>query len=433
MASTPPQLTPTRGDRIHYIDGIRAFAALAVVVLHVLQMRGLRLETTGLIPGFDYSGSLTESLFSDLIRMLTTVFLNVGTMAVELFIVISGYTIMMSIVRSKDGLPKGGIRGYMKRRIKRIWPPYYAALIISIAIILFVPGMGTPFNNRYHDLHLPLTLENAATHALFIHNWFPEHSLKINAPLWTIAVEEQIYLLFPFVLLPFWRRMQGGLMIVSAAVIGFLPMLVLPYEVYHSSHLWYLVLFSLGATGVSINFSGRPRESIVRDRVPWALVGVIILGIWLGITKLSGRLLGLSDDTLFRLEPLTDIVFGGAMACFMVHLTETWKRGKPRLSFLAVFDSRPAVMLGIFSYSIYLMHAPVLALTTRFLRGLGIDGEPLYVFLIVLGIPLVIIVTYAFHLVFERPFMPPGARKLPKSEPAEKLSHATAGSSLSEN
>jgi peptidoglycan/LPS O-acetylase OafA/YrhL len=424
MASTPPQLTPTRSERIHYIDGIRAFAALSVVVLHILQMRGLRLETTGLIPGFDYSGGLTDGLISNLIGMLTTVFLNLGTMAVELFIVISGYTIMMSIVRSKDGLPKGGIRGYMKRRIRRIWPPYYAALLLSIAVIVLVPGMRELSFDRYHDIQLPLTAENIASHALFIHNWIPDHSLKINAPLWTIAVEEQIYLLFPFVLLPFWRRMQGGLMIASAAVVGFLPMLFLPFEVYHASHMWYLVLFSLGATGVSINFSNRPRESIARERVPWGLAGILVLGVWFGITKLGSRLLGLDDDMLFRLEPLTDIIFGGAMACFLVHLTETWKRGKPRVSFLAVFDSRPAVTLGIFSYSIYLMHAPVLSVFTQFLRGMGIDGEPLYIVLLVVGIPLAVAATYLFHLVFERPFMPQGARQLPKPEAKESLSTA---------
>jgi peptidoglycan/LPS O-acetylase OafA/YrhL len=387
-------------------------------------MRGLRLENLGLPLNFDYSGGLTDNLFSDIVHVLTALFLNVGTLAVELFIVISGYTIMMSIVRSKDGLPKGGVRGYMKRRIKRIWPPYYAALILSIAIILLVPGMGEPSNDRYHDLHLPLTFENVLTHALFIHNWVPSHSLQINAPLWTIAVEEQIYLLFPFLLLPFWRRQQGGRMIVSAMLIGWLPMLVLPFEVYHSSHVWYLILFALGATGVSINFSNRPREALVRNRVPWGLAGVAILVIWVGITKVAPRLLGLGDSFAHNTEPVTDVIFGGAMACFLVHLTETWKRGKPRFSFLAVFDSRPAIRLGVFSYSIYLMHAPVLSLLTQFLRSAGIDNEALYVLLLMVGVPLVIAVTYLFHLIFERPFMPQAARQIPKPEPQETLTAA---------
>ncbi|MCL4248373.1 MAG: acyltransferase [Anaerolineae bacterium] len=414
-ATTHAAEPPTKNNgRIHYIDGVRAFAALAVVVLHILQMRGLRLETAGVIPGFDYSGALTDGAVSDILRIMIAVFLNLGTLAVKVFIVISGYTIMISVVKSKDGMPKGGLKGYMQRRIKRIWPPYYAALAISILIILLIPGMNELSFNRYHDVALPLSLEAVVSHALFIHTWFPQYAQTINTPMWSIAVEEQIYILFPLVLLPFWRSRNSLFMLLSAMVVGWLPMLFLPLETYHSTRAWFLILFALGATGVSINFSNRPQEIKLRERIPWAPLGIGLLGAWFVATKIAPRLLGIDDThSLMRLEAFTDILFGGAWMAFFIHLTEVWKVGIPKRSFLAVFNSRPAVTLGLFSYSIYLMHVPILSVLTMVLMRMGVDGELLYILLFVIGFPLAIGLTYLFHLAFERPFMPQAAKQLP--------------------
>ncbi|MCC6615400.1 MAG: acyltransferase [Anaerolineae bacterium] len=409
--STAPGSSSKNG-RIHYIDGIRAFGAIAVVIVHILQMRGLRLETAGVIPGFDYSGGLGAGLGSDLIRMAFPLFLNLGTLALKLFIVVSGYTIMFPVVRSKDGMPKGGIKGYVKRRVKRIWPPYYAALALSILFILLVPGMNTLTFNSYHDIALPLSPGAVVTHALFIHTWFPQYAQTINTPMWSIAVEEQIYILFPLVLLPFWRRRNSLLMIVSAMVVAWLPMLFLPLEVYHSTRAWFLILFAFGAAGISINYSNRPREMMLREKVPWGWVSIGMMGLWFVASKIVPRLLGFDDpDSLMRLEAFTDVLFGGAAMSFLIHATEVWKVGIPKWSIVAMLNWKPAVQLGLFSYSLYLMHVPLLSMLTLVVLQLGFTGEMFYVVMLITGIPLVIGVTYLFHIIFERPFMPDAARK----------------------
>ncbi|MCA9903759.1 MAG: acyltransferase [Anaerolineae bacterium] len=417
--STPaPAQSSAKNGRIHYIDGIRAFGALAVVIVHILQMRGLRLETAGIIPGFDYSGALGDGLGADLIRMAFPIFLNLGSLALKLFIVVSGYTIMFPVVKSLDGLPKGGIKGYVKRRVRRIWPPYYAALAISILIILIVPGMNTLTYNRYHDIALPLTPEAILTHAFFIHTWFPQYAQTINTPMWSIAVEEQIYILFPLVLLPFWRNRNSALMIISAMVVAWLPMLFLPLETYHSTRAWFLILFAFGAAGVSINFSDRPREMALRKKIPWGWLSIGLMGLWFAAAKIAPKLIGLDDTaSLMRLEAFSDVFFGGAAMAFLIHSTEVWKVGIPKWSIVGVLNWRPAVKLGLFSYSVYLMHVPLLSLMTMVLVQMGLGGEMFYVVLLVIGIPLVIGLTYLFHLIFERPFMPQAARHAPPPQP----------------
>jgi peptidoglycan/LPS O-acetylase OafA/YrhL len=62
--------------------------------------------------------------------------------------------------------------------------------------------------------------------------------------------------------------------------------------------------------------------------------------------------------------------------------------------------------LGTFSYSLYLMHVPVLTVVTLVGISLGITSIPAYLFMVAVGIPLALIFTYLFHLIFERPFMP---------------------------
>jgi len=412
-----PQAANKNG-RIHYIDGIRAFGALAVVIVHILQMRGLRLETAGVIPGFDYSGALGSGLGADLIRMVFPIFLNLGSLALKLFIVVSGYTIMFPVVKSKDGLPKGGIKGYIQRRIKRIWPPYYAALAISILVILLIPGMNTLTFNRYHDIALPLSPEAVLTHALFIHTWFPQYAQTINTPMWSIAVEEQIYILFPLVLLPFWRHRNSVLMIVSAMVVAWVPMLVLPLEVYHSTRAWFLILFAFGAAGISLNYSNRPREMMLRKKMPWGWLAIGLLGAWFIAAKVAPKLLGFDDPaSLMRLEAFTDVLFGGAAMSFLVHSTEVWKVGIPKWSIVGILNWKPAVRLGLFSYSLYLLHVPILSMLTVLLLNMGFDGELFYVVLFITGIPLAIGLTYLFHIVFERPFMPQAAQKSSSARP----------------
>ncbi|MBE0689258.1 MAG: hypothetical protein IH587_03945 [Anaerolineae bacterium] len=78
-----------------------------------------------------------------------------------------------------------------------------------------------------------------------------------------------------------------------------------------------------------------------------------------------------------------------------------------------MFNSRPAVSIGLFSYSIYLMHVPIISVLAMVLMRMGVDGELLYVLLFVIGFPLAIVLTYLFHIVFERPFMPQAAKKEP--------------------
>jgi peptidoglycan/LPS O-acetylase OafA/YrhL len=399
-ALTPPQ----QRDRIHYIDGLRGLAAFAVVLSHALEMQGYHASFYGVQPIVQLEGTWISTLFVPAFAVIGWL----ATIAVKLFIVISGYSLMLAVARSKDGALRGGLGGYFKRRIRRIWPPYYATLVLSLALLI-IPGMYSE-RGVYQDLAIPVTTEAITAHALFIQNLNPAWTGLINPPLWTIAVEEQIYVLFPFLLLPLWRRFGSLTLVAVGFGLAYLLMALLPPEYYNNGRLWYVGLFACGAVGASISFSQRAGEQRWRGRLGRWWVVMALFGLWALVMVLPKRIIPGFEALVPHTEPFTDVMFGFAVMSLLICLTENWKRGFRARSLLGFLESRPIVGVGIFSYSMYLMHAPILAVITLALHNLGIIGDVFYVWILVLGVPLTMFGTYLFHQVFERPFMPQAAK-----------------------
>jgi peptidoglycan/LPS O-acetylase OafA/YrhL len=411
---TAAKAVEKKPGRIDYVDGIRALAALAVVFLHAFQMRGYDLHGVITLPP-DLLPS--DTALGSALEMLYAVGGDLGLYAVKVFIVISGFTLMLGAAKSADGMPKGGLKGYFKRRIRRIWPPYYAALALSLAIIFVVPGMQTEFGG-YRDMFIPVTTDGIVSHLFFLQNLTPDWAMQINTPLWTIAVEEQIYLIFPFLLLPLWRRFPSVVLVLVGAIVPLVASLVLPYVNFIEVRPWFLVLFGFGAWAASISFSKRPQDMHWRDRLPWVPLAGVFIVLWAGVKYLLPRLMGANVPDGYLTDPVSDPFLAAAVGCMLVHWTKVWQRGIPKFSVLAMLNSRLLVKIGFFSYSIYLMHAPFLAVITEVLRGLGINNDLFFILILVPGVPLVVLLAYIFHIIFERPFMPQAAPQQAETQAA---------------
>jgi peptidoglycan/LPS O-acetylase OafA/YrhL len=104
---------PEKRLRLEYLDGLRGLAALYVVLVHIEPSIGEQLPTW---------------------LQLFTKTLRYGRVSVVIFIVLSGYVLMASVVRSLNGYVAGGLWGYIKRRSRRILPPYYATLVFCVLL-----------------------------------------------------------------------------------------------------------------------------------------------------------------------------------------------------------------------------------------------------------------------------------------------------------
>lgn len=158
-------LLPLQGTRneIQALDGVRALAALSIVVYHTLIMERVNLAAYGALP-------------NDGINFLAT--------GVQLFFILSGFLLFrpyaLAILTQR---PLPDWRRFYQRRALRILPAYY--------VVLAIVALTTT-----RALQSPAWL-NLLSHVALVHDMFPLFNRDLDGPFWTLAVEWQFYLLLP--------------------------------------------------------------------------------------------------------------------------------------------------------------------------------------------------------------------------------------------
>jgi peptidoglycan/LPS O-acetylase OafA/YrhL len=376
----PTQAKPDRTIvRLRYLDGLRGLAALYVVLFHAYQEADP-----------DLSGSQFSIALQSATRWLTH-----GRFSVAVFIVLSGYCLMLPVVRSADRRLRGGFWQYLKRRSQRILPPYYAALILSLALFIVIPGsLYGRMGMHWAFAHPVFTPGNLLSHAALVHNLHPDWVFKINGPLWSVATEWQIYFLFAALLLPLWRSIGLPFTVVIAIGLGLIPHFFLP-NLLEESSFWYFGLFALGMAAASINFSTQPQSVWCATHIPWGKLGggllAVAIGvrIWNGLSPWHGRV-------------IEDCLAGVAIACLLVAWTNQQTRElSPPSRVLNLLRSRWATSLGAFSYSLYLIHLPVLGVAQLGISYLHLSPVERLLALLTIATPLTLFCAYGFHRLFE--------------------------------
>lgn len=163
-------MTEPEGRRLAAIDGLRAIAAVSVLVYHAW------LYT---LPTVD--AGRTDSALDHAIHELR--------LGLVLFFVLSGFLLFGPWVRSVlDGTPGPRVRAYAVRRAARILPAYYLAVLGSIALLWSIPDSP--------GVRLP-PAEDLWLFAVFGQNFRDATLLTLDPPMWTLAVEVAFYLCLP--------------------------------------------------------------------------------------------------------------------------------------------------------------------------------------------------------------------------------------------
>ncbi len=379
-------------ERVHlkHLDGLRGLTALYVVFHHAFE---------DFRP--PYHGNGLPSWLRHLIKLT-----EFGQAAVAIFIVLSGYCLMMPLVQTNTTYLRDGVFEYIKRRARRILPPYYAAIGVSLLLIATIPAMNQKSNTLW-DASLPaFHVDNILSHLLLVHNLSKSWAHKIGYQLWSVATEWQIYFVFALILLPLWRRLGPVFTVIFAIIIG-----ISPHWLFHKkvdvATFEYIGLFAFGMAGAALSFPARSPESENSSRNPWGILALLFLFIaYFGKFRANG-------DWNHLL--LSNIVIGLSTTCLLIYcvlsLSNTDRKYTPFI--VKLLNAKSCVYLGSFSYSLYLIHAPVLALfkiVTRYSDLSEIDSAALSFFI---AIPLCVITSYLFFLAFEKPFLVKSKRNQP--------------------
>jgi peptidoglycan/LPS O-acetylase OafA/YrhL len=262
-----------------------------------------------------------------------------GEIGVDIFFVLSGYLITRLLLAERD-LDYGiRLRRFYLRRLLRLYP----ALLAMLVCLLPLGAVITPSFDRYL-----IDSAEAATYLTNLVQTWTGGGTGPLAHLWSLAEEEQFYLVWPPILtLLLWRRLGGraivrGLVMASAAsFVVFATSTAGPHEVGRDP-IARAGGLALGAA-VALLVHYRAVRTVHRSIVAMStalLCAVVIAGS-------TGAL----DRSL--VVPLATV----AVAPIIAHLA-TAAEG----AFVATVTVRPLVFLGTVSYSLYLWHYPLFTL-----------------------------------------------------------------------
>ncbi len=386
FSSSPAKLDRSR-IRLAYLEGLRGLAALYVVFVHVytecVYKRG------GLPP----------------LVMNVVKFIAYPQLPVAIFIVLSGYCLMLPVVQSGGGHIPGGVLSYLKRRAQRILPPYYIALVLSLLLLALTLSLQqfTGFHwDTLSGIFQPGVMPSLGTivsHFLLLHNLQPHWVGAINGPMWSLATEWQIYFLFPILLLPVYRSFGIISVVILAFIIGLTPSYLWPTWQDYTVSPWFLGLFALGMTGASINFSQNSLLVRWKKKIPW---GVLTAALWIGLIIMVAPW-----PAPYGVSKPFACLIGVATTSLLVYCTYSLTEGdaERRPLILQLFEKRYVVSLGRFSYSLYLTHAPLVVLVHQFLLRRHMSSTETFLMLMIVAVPLSLLIAYIFYLNFEKPFM----------------------------
>lgn len=340
-----------RGRHLPALDGLRALAVLAVLCYHL---------------GFFWARG--------------------GYLGVDLFFVLSGFLITSLLLEEHED--RGTIRlgSFWIRRARRLLP---ALFVMVAAVFVFIVLEGRYGNTDVvAGIDLSSLRDQALATLLYVANWqqvVTQHSYfaQFSAPsplqhTWSLAIEEQFYLVWPFVTLGLVarglvaRRRLGIVVTVVLAIASTVLMAVLfqhaqadPYRVYYGTDT-RLADLAIGAALAWLTVrrpDTPPRIALaVRIAAPFALGGLLVL------MALAGSAQGVPSAFMFD---------GGFLLASILCAIVIADVRLPNSTLAAGFRWRPIVAIGIVSYGIYLWHWPVIVLVTP--ASSGLSGSSLLV------------------------------------------------------
>ena len=324
------------GDRIPVLDGVRGIAILLVLFHHVII----------------YSG-LDKSVLIDRALLAAG---NAAWLGVDVFFVLSGFLITGILYDAKGS--QQYFSSFYGRRVLRIFPLYYGFLACTylMAPVLLAPEAAEALRGKQIWYWTYLANVDVA-----LHGW-PEPAHLGH--FWSLAIEEQFYLIWPLVVLVCNRRRLMMICIACALIALMLrtavPILMEPLP----AHVLLPTRMDTLAIGGFVALLMRaPSGRAWLQR--WARVILVIGTVWL-------CLLFFVRQGLSGVDPVVQTMGYSVIAVTSAALIATALDGRGVQWLRRVLASAPLIFLGKYSYGLYVVHQPIMLAVAD--SGLTVDA-----------------------------------------------------------
>jgi peptidoglycan/LPS O-acetylase OafA/YrhL len=306
-------------NRSHYpaLDGLRGLAILLVIFYH----------NFGFINYFFF-----------------------GWLGVDLFFVLSGFLITDILLKTRNS-PKY-LKNFYIRRVLRIFPLYYFTLLIFLVLI--------PILNL-HVLNLDYYVQNQIWFWAYLQNWLfifypsPDNTAALNH-FWSLAVEEQFYLLWPFVLLVF-RKPKGIIYLLIALLVSVITLRFILWT-YQIENLAYFNLYTFSRIdGICIG----SLLAVLRT-VNYKAINRYFTVTILGLAALNFVFYFFNKQNKFSYPYLAIAGYTTFAVVFGLLVNEGVEKQDSVINRLLSFQ--PFRFFGIISYSLYIFHWPLYLMMT---------------------------------------------------------------------
>jgi peptidoglycan/LPS O-acetylase OafA/YrhL len=360
---TTGDAVPSHSTRWRGLDGLRAFAVLLVLACHF---------------GLHAQG---------------------GIVGVDVFFVISGFLITSLLLKERDKTGGISLRDFWVRRAYRLFP----ALVCAIIFALVLSKWALPAERHQTFVAVPPVL-------FYVGNWWavfgPQHSLGLLSPDWSLAVEEQFYVVWPLVaalwLVHTAHRRRAALIIgvVSAldVILLFAASSVLHWNnVYMRTDTHAMGLLAGSALALLLTRSKTITLTPWKAKALQRLALVAVLAI-VGVTLVVRQTPAAEPPVLLALAITVGTLAALVILVGFVLVPNGW--------LTQLFENRVAKWIGVRSYGIYLFNYPIAVILLAHLHTHNIDRLTLTG----VGIMASIAVAAASYRWVERPFLDRKAR-----------------------
>ena len=362
------------GHHYPHLDGIRGIAILLVLLFHCASVTSPR--------------TVSQELYFTLA--------SAGWIGVDLFFVLSGFLITGILIDTYHS--PFYFRNFYIRRALRILPLYYFVIILFTVFTQLSVAEAIEFKS-------PLI---ALSYWIYLPNWLPLFNVpqpEVLGHFWSLAIEEQFYLIWPALVLFAARRKKEGKLCLLVLIVSIVSRVVL---VALNQKAYYFTVSRMDglALGGYVSILFRRYGSLIRFRSRAFVVAAISM-LMVGVVALFERRFYGHDPMLliFGLLPLA-LFFS---SCLVITLSST--RGTLR----SILSNRELRFVGGISYGVYVFHWPIIF----FLNGIWGHSQSFWVNHIVftvIALSLSLFVAWVSYRFFEGPILRLKHRYAPSSK-----------------